>query len=462
MLSATSQLYYPEPVLTSFQRLGFASLAAFLFILHSRVFDMRLWWLHIPSVILGSALVIALFSGGVVRAFANRTGVCLLVLSAWMCLATAFSVWRGGSAAILKDQWINCILIYFVIAALIASWEQYRATYAVLCVSVLVLALMTLAFGTPNEDGRLALGRGRFGNPNDLAQILLMSLPLWWYMATRPDTRLVKRVSAQLASLVIFVTIAKTGSRGALIATAGLLVVLFLRTSLKHKVQLATAGMLVSAFAAATLPASLKQRYFTFFNSPESSGMGIVASEIEDNATSSAMARWMLLQDSITLTLQNPVFGVGPGVFDVAQDLYSREVRGVKGGWQHTHNTYTQISSENGIPALILYILIIVFIWRAARASKPRGRQMTRRESDVRAAAYALRLSLFVFCISAFFGSFGYQTQLVVLAGLSIALRQVTGGSALAAVAAAGAAPRAREFIRSAARALVWQRSRAQ
>ncbi len=462
MLSASSQLHYPEPVLTSFQRLGFATLTVFLFLLHSRVFDMGFWWLHIPSVLLASALLIAFLSGGLMRGFANGVGVCLLVLSAWMCLAAAFSIWRGWSVGILKDQWINCVLIYFVIAALVVSWEQYRATYTVICVSVLVLALMTLAFGAPNEDGRLALGRGRFGNPNDLAQILLMSLPLWWYVATRPR-RLAKRISAQLASLVIFVTIAKTGSRGALIATAGLLLVLFLRSSLKQKVQLLAAGVIVIALAAVMLPSTLKQRYFTFFRAPESSGMGPVsAPETEDNATTSTMARWTLLRDSIVLTVKNPLFGVGPGVFDVAQDRYSREFRGIKGGWRHTHNTYTEISSENGIPALILYVLIIVFTWRTAHIPKPRGRQMTSRESDIVAAAYALRLSLFVFCISAFFGSFGYQTQLIVLAGLSIALRHVARRPVPFPVAAAAGTVRGREFLRSAGRAFVWQRSRAQ
>ncbi len=425
-------IHHAEPVLTPVHKLGFAALLVFVFLLHSRVFDMGLYRLHIPSVLLTVALIAAFASGGVMRAFTNRIGMCLLALSAWMCMATVFSVWRGYSAVVIRDQWLRCFLIYFVLAALIFSWKQYLKTCSVLCISVLVLALMTLIIGNVTVDGRLGLGRGRFGNPNDLAQILLMSLPFWWFLATRRGLTAPRRALAYAATLPIFITIARTGSRGALIATGGLLVILFLRSSLKYRVQLLAAGVVVLVFAAATLPEDLKERYFTFFRKADARDTaGLLApEEAADYATTSATARWNLLWDSLILTFRNPVFGVGPGVFDVAQDIYSRAVRGVKGGWQQTHNTYTQISSENGIPALLVYLLVILFTWRAARVAKPRGRPPSAREAEMMAASRALRLSLFTFCVSAFFASFAYQAQLLTLAGLAVSLKRIAAHSA--------------------------------
>ena len=78
-------LSHPEPLLTPLQRIGFTALTWFLFILHSRLFDLGLWWLHIPSLVLGLSIAIACTSRGLLLGFVNRTGAVLLLLTVWMC-----------------------------------------------------------------------------------------------------------------------------------------------------------------------------------------------------------------------------------------------------------------------------------------------------------------------------------------------------------------------------------------
>ncbi len=411
--------------LTPLRKLGFAALLLFLFILNSRVFDIVLTTLHLPSMALAAALGAAFISGGVMRAFSNRIGAALICLTVWMCMSVPFSVWRGGAAATVYDRWFKSFLIYFIVAALIATWGHFRKTYFVLAISVLVLAFVALKYGT-NIDGRLYLERGRFANPNDLAQILLMSLPFWWFIATNPSLKPSRRLLAYLATLPIFLTIAMTGSRGALIATAVLLLILFLRSSMKQKVQLMAIGGIVLTLAVATLPSVLKERYFTYFKPADPTGWAhsVIMAQVQDDASSSTYARWALLQDSITLTLHNPLFGVGPGLFDVAQDLYSWKTRGHKGAWQVTHNTYTEVSSENGIPALIMYVLTLAFIWQTTRIRRPRDAALSPRQAEIVSAAFALRLSLIVFAVSAIFASFAYQPQMLLLAGLAVAFHR--------------------------------------
>ncbi len=423
---------------TPLRTLGFAAMLLFVFLLHSRVLDLGLHKLHIPSLTMYAAIAAAFLGGGVMRAFNNRVGMPILVLTAWMSMAVAFSLWRGGSLLTLK-AFIKCVLIYFVIAALVYNWSQLRKVYHVFAFSVLTLAMIALALGSV-KGGRLVLERGRFANPNDMGQILLMSLPFWWFMATNPRLRASRRILAWLATLPLLFTIAKTGSRGALLASAVVVAILFLRASLKHKLQLAALGAVVLAGAASAVPDAAKERFFTYFK-PKQLALAdaALAVRVEQDATSSARARWALLRDSVKLTLLHPVFGVGPGMFDVAQDLYSRKTRGVRGLWQVTHNTYTEVSSENGIPALVLYMLAIVFTWRAARVKKPRG-NLTPRQAEIVSASFALRLALIGYCVSAFFASFAYQSQLMVLAGMAVALKRAAAAEFARAPAAESAA----------------------
>jgi O-antigen ligase len=73
------------------------------------------------------------------------------------------------------------------------------------------------------------------------------------------------------------------------------------------------------------------------------------------SAKESTDERENLLQNSIKYTLQNPFFGVGIGNFPV----YNGNMLHRSDAWYGTHNTYTQASSEAGIPALLLLLFLL-------------------------------------------------------------------------------------------------------
>ena len=81
----------------------------------------------------------------------------------------------------------------------------------------------------------------------------------------------------------------------------------------------------------------------------------------EDTAAAydSAQTRQQLFWRSIEVTKEHPIFGVGPGNFDQ-----------VSGQWHTTHNSFTLMSSEGGVPALILYVLILWCGFKNLRATK--------------------------------------------------------------------------------------------
>jgi O-antigen ligase len=130
------------------------------------------------------------------------------------------------------------------------------------------------------------------------------------------------------------------------------------------------------------------------------------------------MQRTELLMDSIKFTGQHPLLGVGPGTFSVfqAQDAANRGERGM---WHETHNAYTQISSECGIPALIFYLAAIIMTFVVFR----RGRKSV--SPDVRAMAQILGLMLVAFSVCMCFLSQGYGFGFPVLGGFAISMERL-------------------------------------
>jgi O-antigen ligase len=138
---------------------------------------------------------------------------------------------------------------------------------------------------------------------------------------------------------------------------------------------------------------------------------------------------------SVRVTIDHPLLGVGPGMFGdaTASDQTAREA---KLAWRQTHNTYTQISSECGIPALLFYLFALVY---AMRFSLRAGRRLRSFPGLKRLAdtADALFLALLLFAVGACFGSFAYSFYFPVLAGVAGAFeRAVNNELALAAAQA--------------------------
>jgi O-antigen ligase len=82
----------------------------------------------------------------------------------------------------------------------------------------------------------------------------------------------------------------------------------------------------------------------------------------------SAMGRLEMWQISLGLIARNPVVGIGPANFAPRFPHMSQ------------HNAYLQVASEVGIPALLLYVALLVSgyraLWVARKLASPARRQM--------------------------------------------------------------------------------------
>jgi O-antigen ligase len=175
------------------------------------------------------------------------------------------------------------------------------------------------------------------------------------------------------------------------------------------KLKLITAAFVLCSVAVLSLSRESLQRYLTLFTpTAESSDAAI-------SAAASSRMRQQKLMESIELTLRHPIFGVGMGVFMPASVEIAKE-QGGHVDWEVSHNSYTQVSSELGIPGLLLLLAMYATgfrqLWRLDRKAKRAARE------DIRQFSFALIVSLCVLCVHFCFDSMAYVFYMPLILGL--------------------------------------------
>jgi len=125
-----------------------------------------------------------------------------------------------------------------------------------------------------------------------------------------------------------------------------------------------------------------------------------------------------LLLDSIEVTLKHPIFGIGPGQF-ADHNWHRRKDAGLPTIFNVTHNTYTQISSEVGIPGLIIFLGLLISVFRAIRSvAGLKSSMLYRPPPVVLDAAHYLTLALVVLCVCGFFLALAFGPLFYVTAAI--------------------------------------------
>ena len=392
--------------------LGIVLLLLFLFLSYSRLTDTFITTGSVVFTISLAALCISIATGGLQRAVSGRIGLWLCAFTAWLLLAVPFSFWRGGSVEVLRELWLKSFLAFLIVAGLPRSINHCRLAGYAIGIATATIIVRSLLFGV-NDTGRLVIVQGVLSNPNTLAQFTLMGLPFLWFTLLPRHSSILRRLAAGGFILAGMLVVGRTSSRGGLVAISLLVVFLGSSLSFLNKLKLVVGVAFVIVVVMGSLSTEQRARYMTMFG-----GSTGEAEDVEQSAILSRQERLELLKQSIRATFANPVFGVGPGVYEAyADDLALREGR--RTNWQVTHNSYTQLSSEGGIPALIFWIGAVLACMKATRAIyKAEG------YGDIQVArlAYAMFLTLIIFAITAAFDSVVYQMYFPTLAGLTVAL----------------------------------------
>src|ERR1017187_8369438 len=245
-----------------------------------------------------------------------------------------------------------------------------------------------------------------------------VGLPMWGAMMVISKSFPGKVFAAGVVMLILATTF-RTGSRGAMIAFLMMVLVLFLRASILRKMQIILAVVVFLGVVLTTMPGKLISRYKTTVN--QEADDGEMDSEMLISAHSSTQRRKELLRHSLVLTMRHPLFGVGPGMFDVADDIYAKTLGAKKGSWLGTHNSYTQVSSEIGIPAFLFFVAAI---WMALKGpysvyQKTRGDP---RLDEMGTIAMGLHYCLIIYAVTILFEHIAYTIMLPAFGGLAASM----------------------------------------
>jgi O-antigen ligase len=414
---STPEMLLPTPV----EKLAFGCNMIFLFLVTSRLIELGPPSLHLMMILAGIAGLLAILSGNLWKTMTSSLGVLFLCLTAWFALTVLLSVWPGGSAQVFEDEWLKAACTFFLVASVTVTSRQ-----AILAIRVTAWALLAsgvLALGVGDfDDGRLYVpGGGTFGNPNYLAAAMCMGLLFWWFVVHNPKERKISRVIAIASMATLIVVTIETGSRAAMLALLATIPFAIMQYSLANRLRISAVLALMLLLGFMLAPSLAVERLKSVFGADDQP-----ASELElrsqEAADASTESRKTVLRRSLEITAQHPLLGVGIGMFVVAEnDLAATE--GQPGTWRGTHNTYTQVSSETGIPGLFLFVAILAMDWRAMRALRKDARLTLHPDGpQIRAAATALWLVLVNTMVSGFFAHFAYSSTIPIISGLIFAL----------------------------------------
>jgi O-antigen ligase len=333
------------------------------------------------------SLTFGLASLAMFRGLRLRAGRFWVAFCLWMGVAVPFSAWRGGSFSMFLNT-VGYEALVFAACALAVTLKQVRTLIYFCIAGALAVLFYCLQFGSM-EGGRLVVGDSSLSNPNGLGFHLLMCSSFLLFLVFQQ--RLLLRLLGVAALAAALVCILRTGSRGTfvslLVVAAGLFFVIP-RLAKFWLIVLLCCGSLVALLAT---PASTLRRLTLIF--VETEGVEITSEE-DGRAVESQISRQELLKKAIELTLTHPLVGVGPGQFSTVV-LEEAKSRGEHIVDLKQHNTYTQVSSEMGLPALFFYCAALAMCIRmnyqvAKRAWKLPGQQ----------AVVAQSLCLFVVCLA--------------------------------------------------------------
>ena len=354
------------------------------------------------------AILGALLTGGVQRTLKSKAAWLWVAFVLWMILAIPFSSWQGGSAGRVLTYVRVDLPILFVLGGMVTTWKEARLTLYTVAAAGFVNLLSANLFTKEDAGGRLQLASsGTIGNSNDLAAHLLLVTPFILFIILTPKRNPVIRVLCMGAIAYSVWVILGTGSRGALVATALLMMyVLWYATPLQRTITvLAGAVIFVGVFT--MLPDSVMTR------------LGSLFGEEHIEAEQSGKSREYLFKQSLLFTVQNPLFGVGPDQF-ANYEGRTRLEEGLRGNWHATHCAFTQISSECGIPALLFFL---GGLWTAMRSVQRTYRQARQQGfKEIANACFCYQAGMVGFLTAITFLANAYTYYLPAMIGLAISM----------------------------------------
>lgn len=352
--------------------------------------------------------------------FNAEIGIALLLV-AWAVITVPVSYWAGGSVEVLTSQYIKAVLFFWLVASLTTTERRLTAVAWTLVLCAIPLAATglnnylsgeVLSTGVPGLKriyGYMG-GSGLAANPNDLALVLNLIIPI--AAATMISTRnFAARAVAASAMLISIAGVIVTFSRAGFLTLAATGVMLLAVLARRH--SNGAAALLVAV--ALAVPVLVPDSYFDRLST---------ITDIEADQTGSAQGRWRDVVVSAGIVAQNPIVGAGIGNDMLALNRYrGRET------FRSVHNAYLQYAVDLGLPGLLLFAWLHIRCFRMAR----RIERLAHHDDTLRPLgplAAGIQVSLVTFFVAAMFHPIAYQFYFFTIGGLALALKNTARAGA--------------------------------
>jgi O-antigen ligase len=342
----------------------------------------------------------------------------VLLLSGWYLLGLPFALWRGGSFQVFVQVWLKTVLIFFLLTQALRTLARIRGLLWAIILSELVVTGFSVIETSKViwVGGRLlGVSQGILGwNFLGIAAATTIPYIAALFVVRRSLTTTILLFATSVSMLWMLVQTASRGGLLTVVFSVGLTVLLVLRGSLRGR--LVAAGIVLALFAAvAFAPRILWQRLETILDSS-----GIYSDQVAASAAASQEDHIAVLTRSIHYTLEHPVFGLGLGNFQVASGTWLNQ----PSAWVGTHNTFTEVSSEAGIPALMMFVgLLLITVRNMRRVRRIPATSPQRMELNL--MARATLASLLSFAFGALFVHLAYEYYFFYQVAIAAAVRRL-------------------------------------
>ena len=261
----------------------------------------------------------------------------LLLLFAQMVFSIPFGLASRALAFWTVVYFSKGVAVALLIGLLVETLPQLRRLLFVQAAAVSFMAIASLAAHHVNGGRLIGAAGGIFENSNDLAINVAVNMPLCFAFFLR--ARGVRKALWVIPLTAMLGVIVLTYSRSGFLALVMAGIVGLWEFGVKgRRYHLILLAALVAVLMMAFAPENYSTRLESIF-------AGRIKGSIDHGSED---ARRALLETSLQLMAQHPLVGVGPGNFPA-----------YTGQWMVAHNTYSEMGAEVGIPALVLFLLVL-------------------------------------------------------------------------------------------------------
>jgi putative inorganic carbon (HCO3(-)) transporter len=323
---------------------------------------------------------------------------CLLALLSMPLAIEPALAWETFSGV-----FIRCVLIFVIMVNAVRTTARLKGLFAVSLVAALALSVKAVSdYSAGNllvEGYRVGgVGEGIFGNPNEVALFLVTIAPVVVALALGSRS-VVGKLFYAAAALLMLAALMVTFSRGGFLGLTVALAFLAWKVGRRNRFAVAVLAVLCGAALLAAAPSNFTLRVLSIFV-PSLDPVG------------SSDMRQQLLWASIWTAARHPLLGIGMGNFTLVspRSLVS-------------HNSYTQVASEMGMPALGVYLLFLLTPYRGLSRIE-RAEHEGRKDSRHYYLVVGLQAALAGYAVSSFFSATAYTWYVYYLVGWCACLRR--------------------------------------